>query len=383
LASVSIPETPHLQRALQGEPALSVAATIATPPEQRAALSLRGIAWPLGLSLCAIGISIWLTYEPGAFGTIRTSLRPGFLLLAALAICGQVAMAGVRIRYVSRGKLTYRNAVRAELTWEFMSGITPSAIGGAPGTGLFVARDNRLSIGEATAMMLYLMLADQAWFVVVVPTILFAATLVPVFPESVGAIGAGTITLYLVGLMAWAGFFAYATLFRPQVLTAVAHWVVRLRPLRRFETRVDAELVRLKRQSRVLRGRSPVYFVGAVALSACVWMCRYLVVLFVALSVAPGLNAVQVLLRAASIWLSALVLPTPGGAGGMEGLFVLFMGPLLPAGFVGPALLTWRLMAYYVLVAIGFGVAGSTFRDIIRRKSRADATGDAATPAAT
>jgi uncharacterized protein (TIRG00374 family) len=331
------------------------------------------MAWPLGLSLVAIAISIWLTYEPGAFATIREALRPGFLLLAALAICAQVAIAGVRIRYVSRGRLTYRKAVRAELTWEFMSGITPSAIGGAPGTGLFIARDNRLSIGEATAMMLYLMLADQAWFVLLVPTILFAATLMPVFPESVGAVGASTIALYMIGLMAWAGFFAYATLFRPQVLTSVAQWIVRLRPLRRFERRVNDELVRLRRQSRVLRGRSPVYFVGAVALSACVWSCRYLVVLFVALSVAPGLNAIQVLLRAASVWLSALILPTPGGAGGMEGLFVLFIGPLLPAGFAGPALLTWRLMSYYMLIAIGFGVAGSTFRELIRRRPRESA----------
>jgi hypothetical protein len=251
-----------------------------------------------------------------------------------------------------------------------MSGITPSAIGGAPGTALFVARDNRLSIGEATAMMLYLMLADQAWFVMVVPTVLFAATLIPVFPESFGAVGAGTMTLYMLGLMAWAGFFAYATLFRPQVLTSVARRIVRLRPLRRFEQRVNAELVRLQRQSRILRGRSPTYFVGAVGLSGCVWLCRYLVILFVALSVAPGLDVVQALFRSASIWLSALVLPTPGGAGGMEGLFVLFMGPLLPEGVVGPTLLIWRLMSYYMLVAIGFGVAGSTVRSLLVRRDR-------------
>jgi uncharacterized protein (TIRG00374 family) len=372
-------DTPQLNGARPAEPGRTAARAIDVP--ERTTLSLRGIAWPLGLSLVAVGISIWLTYEPGAFGTIRASLRPGFLLLAALAIGGQVAMAGLRIRYVSRGRLTYRRAVRAELTWEFMSGITPSAIGGAPGTALFVARDNRMSIGEATAMMLYLMLADQAWFVLIVPTILIAATTLPVFPESMGAVGAGTMTLYLLGLMAWAGFFAYATLFRPQVLTSVAHWVVRRRPLRRFETRVSSELVRLRRQSRVLRGRSPTYFLGAVALSACVWTCRYLVVLFVALSVAPGLNVVQVLLRAGSIWLSALVLPTPGGAGGMEGLFVLFMGPLLPAGFVGPTLLTWRLMSYYALVAIGFGVAGSTLREVILRRPGPKARD--ATPAAT
>ena len=352
-------------------PAPATPDVVAVAAAARPALSLRGMAWPIGLSLLAIGIAIWLTYEPGAFGTIAAALRPGFLALAALALVGQIGFAGARIRYVSRGSVPYPKAVRAELTWEFLSGITPSAIGGGPMTGLFIARENRLSIGEATAMMLYLMLADQAWFVLLIPTILFAATQLPIFPEAVGTVGAGTITLYLLGLMCWAAFFAWATLFRPQVLTAVARTVVRIRPLRRFEARVGEEAVRLQRQSRVLRGRSPLFFLGAVGLSACVWSCRYLVLLFVAWSVVPGLQVLTFLLRSAALWLSSLILPTPGGSGGMEGLYLLYLGPLLPAGFAGPALLTWRLLSYYLVLALGFGVAGSTLREMIFGEKRA------------
>jgi uncharacterized protein (TIRG00374 family) len=323
------------------------------------------MALPIGLSLVAIAISIWLTYEPGAFATVTHALRPGFLALAVVALIGQVSFAGVRIRYVSRGRVPFPKAIRAELTWEFLSGITPSAIGGGPMTGLFIARENRLSIGEATAMMLYLMLADQAWFVILIPTILFAATQLPIFPTAVGTVGAGTITLYLLGLMGWAAFFAYATLIRPQVLSSVARWVVRFRPLRRFEHRVGEELVRLQRQSRILRGRSPVFFMGAVSLSACVWTCRYLVLLFVAWSVVPGLEVLTFMLRAAALWLSALILPTPGGSGGIEALYLLYLGPLLPPGFAGPTLLTWRLLAYYMVLAIGFGVAGATLKEML------------------
>ncbi len=359
-------ETQQVLPAMPDDPGPPVAAAVeALKPRTRSALSPRGMALPIVLSLVAIGVSIWLTYEPGAFATIGDALRPGFLVLAVAALVGQVCFAGARIRYVSRGRVPYPNAVRAELTWEFLSGITPSAIGGGPMTGLFIARVNRMSIGEATAMMLYLMLADQAWFVILIPTILFAATQLPVFPASVGAVGAGTITLYLLGLMCWAAFFAYATLFRPEILTRVAKWVVRFRPLRRFEHRVGEELVRLQRQSRVLRGRSPLFFMGAVSLSACVWTCRYLVLLFVAWSVVPGLQVLTFVFRSAALWLSALILPTPGGSGGMEGLYLLYLGPLLPAGFAGPTLLTWRLLSYYLVLALGFGVAGATLKEML------------------
>jgi uncharacterized protein (TIRG00374 family) len=337
----------------------------------RAALSPRQVAFPIGLSLLAIGVAIWLTYEPGAFALMWSRLRPGLLLLAVAALAAQTAIAAYRLHYASRGRVPYAKAVRAQLTWDFLSGITPSAVGGGPLAGVFIARENRLSVGEATALMMYLMVADQAWFCVLIPALLFAATLLPVFPA--GAIGAGTITLYLLGLMTWAGFFAYATLVRPEVFERVARWLLRLRPLRRYEARVTEELVKLRRQSRVLRGRSPFFFVGAVALSAAVWTCRYLVLLFVAWSVAPGLDALTFLLRAAALWLTSMILPTPGGAGGMEGLFVLFFGAFLPDGFAGPTLLTWRLLAYYLVVGLGFGIASSTLGEMLlaRRHARA------------
>jgi uncharacterized membrane protein YbhN (UPF0104 family) len=46
-------------------------------------------------------------------------------------------------------------------------------------------------------------------------------------------------------------------------------------------------------------------------------------------------------------------MPTPGGSGGIEGLYALFVGPLIPASLVAPTLLTWRLLGYYLFIAFG------------------------------
>ena len=52
--------------------------------------------------------------------------------------------------------------------------------------------------------------------------------------------------------------------------------------------------------------------------------------------------------------LAFLVVPTPGGSGGVEGLFVLFQGPLITReGFIGLALFLWRIISYYITIAAG------------------------------
>lgn len=52
--------------------------------------------------------------------------------------------------------------------------------------------------------------------------------------------------------------------------------------------------------------------------------------------------------------LAFLIIPTPGGSGGVEGLFVLFIGPLIDRpGFIGLAVFLWRILTYYISIVIG------------------------------
>ena len=50
---------------------------------------------------------------------------------------------------------------------------------------------------------------------------------------------------------------------------------------------------------------------------------------------------------------SSFIIPTPGGAGGIEGLYVLFLGPMMPTALVAPTLFMWRFFGYYIFVAMG------------------------------
>lgn len=351
----------------------------APPAEAAKRLSWKGLAWPVALSVAVLAVIFYVTYEPDAFAEMARTLNPGLLALAFGGVGVQMLLGGGRLRYISGGKLDLVHGVRGALSWDFMSAVTPSAVGGAPFAAYFVAKDNNLPVGEATALMLFSMLMDQIWFAVSIPLIFLASAYTDVFPPAIGAIGAGTLTVFFVGLMVWAGFFAYATLIRPQILETVATKIVRLRWLRRFEGRARRELVQLRRQAATLRGQPPRFFVYGFLWSAGIWLTRYVVLLLIVLAVFPAVDVFTFLVRTGAMMLTAMAVPTPGGSGGIEGLYVLFLAPLMPGAVVGPTVLVWRLLSYHFILGAGLVLTAHAVNRRLRRRS-AGAPRNASTP---
>ena len=325
----------------------------------------RDLVVPVALSLAAIGVILWLTYEPGAFRTVRSTFEPGIFAAAVGALGLQITAGSLRLRHVSNGLLTVRSAFRAQLTWDFMSAVTPSAMGGAPFAAFFIAKENGVAYGQVTALMLFTMLMDQLWFALLIVVLYVSAIWVPVFPLGLGAAGIGTIAAYLGGMLCYIAFFAYATLFRPELLERLANRVVRFRWLRRFEGTVRRETRKLRRQSTVLRGQKLSFYLKGAGYTLAYWTGRYGIVFLVALSFWREFRHVLFVLRTAGLWLAGLAMPTPGGSGGIEALYMLYLAPLLPAGYGGPALLAWRALAYYGLLVLGLFVAGSAIRALL------------------
>ena len=331
----------------------------------RRSVSMRDLALPMLLSVSALGLILYFTYEPGAWQTLRASLRPSFFALALVALAAQLLLGGLRLRHISHRLISLRGGIRAQLAWDFMSAVTPSAIGGAPFASLYVARDNDMPVGQATGLMLFSMLMDQVWFATTIPVIFLATASIDIFPPSLGDAGAGGLSFYFVLIMLWAVFFAYATVVRPEIIEKVTGWLMRLKVLRRFEDRVMEEMEKLKAQARVLRGQPLRFYLIGYFLSAGVWLCRYFVVLFIAWSVVPTLDAVEFVFRTIAMWLTALAIPTPGGSGGMEALYMLFLAPLMPKSIAGATLFVWRLLAYHLLIVLGLFLTSHTIREAL------------------
>ncbi|MDQ7041229.1 MAG: lysylphosphatidylglycerol synthase transmembrane domain-containing protein [Rhodothermus sp.] len=322
----------------------------------------------VALSLVVVAVVTYFTFDWQAFVEALHEVNPLLLILGLGTVGLRVLFGAWRLHYVSHRHLTFRAAVRCQLVWDFSSNVTPSAIGGGPFAALFIARDQRLPVGETTAILLFAILLDQLFFAFSIVVILAALPFLPALPSALGTIGSGTFLLYLGLALSWVAFFAYTTFFRPELLERLARRILRFRRLRRFRARVIQELFSLKERTQLIRSQPLDFFLKGFLLTSAAWISRHLLLVFLVWSVYPEADAVLVFMRTLAMTLGSVVLPTPGGAGGVEGLYVLFIGPLMPRHFVAPTLLLWRLLSYYLFIAFGLLLTGHHMQQRLRRR---------------
>lgn len=321
---------------------------------RRDALSVSGrqiAAWLL-VSLAALAIIGYFTFDAAAFREAVRHARPWFLVAAMVMVLARIGFGGWRLKYVSRGSLGLAEATRGQLAWYFFANLTPTVVGGGPVATFYVASDADLSVGRSAALMFFCMLLNQLWFVAAIPVLMGASLYMDLLPQAAGAWGTSTLILCFAALFLWGVAFAYFTLVRPRRLVEIADWILGWPFLRRFRERGMREMRSYFRRARRLRDEPPGFFVRGFLLTAPIWLARYAVVSLVVLSL-TGADSVMVYFRSAAMMLIGLVMPTPGGSGGIEGLYALFIGPLVPETLIAPTLFVWRLLDYYLFVALG------------------------------
>jgi hypothetical protein len=339
-------------------------------------ISFKRILWPLLLSLVVLVVIAVYTFEPAEFRQIVDGLNGWWMTAALASVIVRVYMGGWRLDYISRGRLGRAGGIRGQLAWDFFSNVTPSAIGGAPFAALYVARDKRIDVGESTAVLLFSMVLDQLWIAMTIPIVLIASIYLEVIPASLGDAGTAGFVIYFLGLLVWVVIFAYATMFRPDYLQRIASWIFRFRWLRRFHSRVDREMRQLRHRAKILRSQPPGFYVKSFLLTIGTGVSRYLLLLFVVWSFLEEFDKVLLVLRTAAMALGSLVMPTPGGAGGIEGLYALFVGPLIPAATLAPTLLVWRFLGYYVFVGVGVFLSTHHVQKRMRKDGARPTPGD-------
>ncbi len=333
--------------------AITVESGDSDSPTRPPTLQVRNIVISAVLTVAVLAGICYATFDPQAFRQMVRETHLGFLAAAVVVTFGRVAVGGWRLSFVSQGQLGWMGGTRGQLAWEFFSSVTPSAIGGGPVASFYVARDCNITVGEATALMMFSVLLDQLWFLVAIPFVLVASVYVDVIPAAVGSIGLWTAMLAFVGVLAWAGLFAFAMLFRPHLLERLADWCLRWKYLRRFRGQVLPEMRAFTDQARHLGNQPLPFYIKGFGLTALTWLGRYVLVYTIIRSVYSSIDPVLSVIRTAAMTLLGLVMPTPGGSGGLEGLYALFLGPLMPDALVAPTLLTWRVLGYYLFIALG------------------------------
>lgn len=311
----------------------------------------------ISLSVLGMAVVIYYTYTPGIFEHLAFKRLPG-LLIALVVSFLRIWFSAAKIRYLAEKKISWVASFRIVFVWDFTSAITPSSIGGAPMATYAMSKED-LNLGQSTAIVLYAMLLDLFWYTLIIPLLFIAGFYINIIPANIGWVGEGVMFLIYFALLTYASFFAYAVLGNPKILKKALKVIFRLPFIRKFEDRVMQEADSLEKKSLELKNKPISFLIKGYFLSSMSWIARICLPTIVVLSFVPA-DVVLSFLRSAAMNLAGLFMPTPGGSGGMEGLFALFQGPLMyNKGFIGISVFLWRVISYYI--SIGLGMMATTW----------------------
>lgn len=280
----------------------------------------------------------------------------GAIALGLVCVAGREWGMMWRFRALTDRTLSWRKTLKITMQCEFTSAITPTTAGGSTLSMIFLNRQG-VPLGRATIITMIVLMLDELFLVVACPLIFIIFPGHDIFGFDPGAFSTG------VRLAFWIVYGGVCAVTLVLCLGAfvipgkIARGLVRLfsfRLLRRWQADVEEMGKTMVQAGRDLRRRPFTWWAEALGATALTWISRYLVVNALFWGFAAAAPQGIVFARQFVVWTLLTISPTPGGSGLSEWLFTSYYGDLIAdASMVLVIAILWRLLTYYIYLAIG------------------------------
>ncbi len=306
------------------------------------------------------GVVIWLfsrEFSIEQWKTIPWTLHT-FAAIAIALICVAGREWGMmwRFRSLTDRRLSWRQSLKVTMQCEFTSSITPSTAGGSALSMIFMQRQG-IALGRATIITMIVLMLDELFAVIACPLIFIIFPGRQIFGFDPGAFSTGVrLAFWIVygGICAITLFLFMGAFIYPRRIAGMLSRLFSLRILRRWHPQVVELGETMVSAGRDLRRRGAAWWAEALGATTMTWVCRYLVVnaLFWGFSAMAPQGIVFA--RQFVVWTLLTISPTPGGSGLSEWLFTNYYGDLIAdSSMVLVIAILWRLLTYYIYLAIG------------------------------
>lgn len=303
-----------------------------------------------------------------------------FLFIAALFMIMRDIGYMIRFKILSENQVTWWQAFRVIMLWEFASAISPSAIGGTGVAVVFVHKEG-ISVGKSAAIVMATSFLDELYFIIMFPVMIFA-----VGPETLFTIGESSglnfanqfFYFAVIGYsikLAYNIFLSYGLFINPVVIKKTILAIFSIKFLRRWRNDARRAGLDIISNSKELKKKPFSFWAKAGGATFLSWTSRYWVVnaLFIAFF---AMKSDHFLLFAKQLvmWVMMLVSPTPGGSGFSEYVFSEYLNDFMPqvAGIAILTALVWRFFTYYPYLIAGVIIGPRWLRDKFKRKTKAE-----------
>ena len=331
-----------------------------------------GIILPAVIGLGVVIFFLSREFDPDVFNNItftRTSAL--WLFMALLCMVGRDLGYMIRIRVLSDNKLSWRQAFRVIMLWEFTSAITPSSIGGTSVATVYVHKEG-LSVGRSSAIVMATSLLDELYFVIMFPLLvaLVGAHRLFAIPDSPGWTH-GIMVVALIGYsikFIWVLALSYGLFHNPRGLGKLIFRTFHLPVLRRWKRAAGKAALDIKISSDEMKSKKSAFWLKALTGTFLSWTSRYWVVNFMLLAFFAVHEHFLIFARQLVMWIALLISPTPGGSGIAEFTFDIFLDEFIPiAGITIAMAFLWRLISYYPYLIVGAILAPKWINDKFRK----------------
>lgn len=332
---------------------------------------IKGLGWKITIPVViGLGIVAWLFARDFSFESFR-SIQFGWrsvtgVIAALVFVAGRDFGLTWRFHTIAWPDLSWRRSLRVDLMCAFTSAITPSAVGGSA-MAIFYLNTEGVKAGRAATLTLTTLFLDEMFFVVFCPILVLGLPTDLIF-------GGASSSLFLHGVRAvfwtvYAGIVAYTALlftgiiWRPQLVSRLIINCFSIRWLSRWKNAATSLADNMQATSESIRHNSLRWWANVFGATTLSWFCRYLIVNALFWGFVPESSAILVFARQFVVWVLLMVSPTPGSSGISEWLFTEYYGDLI--GNLDLALvlaMIWRIITYYVYLAIGICIAPTYFR---------------------
>ena len=353
-------------------------------------IKLRKAIYPILIGLAVVGYMFWRDFDPAVFNDIYFSWISIFwLLLAFLCMFGRDLGYVIRIRVLSGGQLSWYQAFRVIMLWEFTSAVTPSAVGGTSVAIIYVHKEG-IGLGRSSAIVMLTSFLDELYFIVMFPLVIAVVGFDNLFDISMqsGLLTKSLMTFAMIGYglkLIWVIVLSYGLFINPRGLKWLLMKIFKLRFLRRWYRDVNIVGTDIINSSNEIRRKSWRFWFKSGLATCLSWSSRYLVANALVLAFFAVSDQLLLFARQLVLWVMMLVMPTPGGSGFAELFFTKYCADLievpvaLQAGAATLIAFLWRGVTYYPYLAIGAVVfprwLGRNFGKIGKMRIRNSATG--------
>lgn len=312
--------------------------------------------------LLGLGFVIYMflsEFNAQVFANFHFTMRAVcYILLAFVFMAGRDMGYILRLRLFARGELSWWQALRVIMLWEFTSAVTPSTVGGTSVAVVFVHKEG-LSVGKSATMVMLTAFFDELFFAIIFPLVVLGVGSSVLFGfAGSGALMPVILTGYGVKVLLVLAL-SYGLFFNPAGFGRFIVLVFRLPLLRRWSAGAERAAQDIKLCAGELKHYRWGFWIKAFGATSLSWASRFLVANALFMAFFEISDHLLVFARQLAMWVPMIIAPTPGGSGFAEYIFQNFLSDVIPvqehtqSGTAAMIALLWRGVTYYPYLLIG------------------------------